>query len=112
MSTEQRILYKDNLLKIVCRDSEEHEGLINEGDGYWVSYILQRGLLKEFSIDSPGNVQRKLYNATPFLLDSLNRKDISSEKITRIFAQARINELEEEVSYFIDNYNRAEGLIE
>ena len=112
METEQKVLYEDNLLKIVCRGIEEHEVLINEGNGDWVPYILQRGLLKEFSRNPPEKVQRGIYNASPLLWDHLNRRKISLERITRIFTQARNTELEEEVSYFINECNRAKGLIE
>ena len=114
MSEDQRILYEDDSLKVTYRNSEEHEFLINEGTDQkeWVPYILYRGFLKEFSRNSPEYVQRKIYNANPFLWDHLSRKNISSEKIVRVLAQSRINELEEEVSYFIDQYNRAKELIE
>jgi len=111
MSAEQKILREDERLKVMCRGSEEHDFLINE-DGEWISYLLQHGLLKQFSRSSPRDVEGGIYNANPSLHSHLSLKEISFEYVTRFLAQARNTELEEEVSYFIDKYNRERGLIE
>jgi hypothetical protein len=110
MNAEQRMLKEDEKLKILERDIEEHDFLIKDGDE-WAYYLLQHGLLKQFSKGTPKEVEQWIYNSNPSLYNKLLKKDISFEYVTRFLAQARISELEKEVDYFIDESNRVKGLI-
>ena len=94
-------LYDDGKIKITPAQSlEEHDLFVGDLHCY-----LSRGILKECAgTDSVGLVQR----IGAFNSDFLNRlpcRGISLERLGWALAKARISELEDEVGYFIREYN-------
>ena len=102
----ERILYQDDLVKIeIGRSAEDHEIFIKDGEEY-ISYILPRGFLEEYSKEKPERVLSAINNFNSTLVNHLFEQKISSENLTRILAQAQIKNIEKERDYFIDKYNK------
>lgn len=93
------------------RSPEEHELFIDE-EGEFVSFILPRGYVKEYSRKTSDEIWKNLFSTNQNLAAYLIDRDISWERFARVLSHTRINELEDEVSYFIEEYNRSKELIE
>ena len=74
--------------------------------------MLPRGVLREAATSDLDHVRSMFETLSGGMTHHyLQTKGISFERFARALSQARIQELEDEVGYYVDEVNRAKGLI-
>ena len=107
-SAENRVLYRDGRITISQRDSIEDHDLVLEGvrGGYC---LLQRGVLDDFARRDGIRLREGLAVMNDSFLFALERTNISLDYLGRALAQAKMKELEYQLS---DAYGQVRELRE
>lgn len=103
-----RELYKDDKITIYdTKVPDEHE--IKAGNLFC---YFSRGILRQLSTRNSEGLRQDLENVNRDFLMRLGRQGISLEELGWALSKARINELEQEVQYFVREYNELKTRIE
>ena len=107
-SEEERVLYSDGKITISQRESIEDHNLVLVGvrGGYC---LLQRGVLDDFARKEGIRLREGLAAMNDSFLFALEHTDISLDYLGRALAQAKIKELEYQLS---DAYGQVRELRE
>ena len=101
-------LYNDGKIRITPARTPEEHGL-SVGNSY--CYLL-RGILKEFAETDSAGLAQMLININSDFLSQLLCEGVSMERLGWALAKARIKELDNEVNYFVREYNKLKARID
>ena len=99
----EKPLYQDDRIKVdyLPNSPEDHVIFIKEKEGEWLQYMLQRSLLRETAQTPRGNLERKVSNFNPELVDRIKTEGIGIDWLHVALCQAYIEE-EKRIQNFSD----------
>ena len=92
----EKPLYQDKQLRIEYNPHypEEHFLYIKDKEGDEVTYIIQRGILKELATTPRGGIEHKINNFSPEILFQIKEEKIGVDGLHVALCQANIEEEE------------------